>query len=103
MLRQLTYAAALVLPSLALGTGVFRLAGRQPLHLAFLNSAMLLSGMGVVGDIGGGVGGSIAAALFALYSGLVFLIVAGLLVTPLLHRVLHRLHWEPDRGASTQR
>jgi hypothetical protein len=98
MLRQLTYAAALVLPSLALGTAVFRLAGRQSLHLAFLNSAMLLSGMGAVGDIGGGVGGSIAAALFALYAGLVFLIVAGLLVTPLVHRVLHRLHWEPDRG-----
>ena len=98
MLRQLAYAGGLGLPSLALGTVVFRVAARQSWHLAFLNAAMLLSGMGPVGDIAGGVGGSIAAALFALYAGLVFLIVAGLLVTPLVHRVLHRLHWEPDRG-----
>jgi hypothetical protein len=98
MLRQLAYAGALVLPSLALGTAVFRFAAGQSWHLAFLNAAMLLSGMGAVGDIGGGVGGSVAAALFALYAGLVFLVVAGLLVTPVLHRVLHHLHWESDRG-----
>lgn len=97
MARQLGYAAGLVLPSLALGTAVFRFAGRLPWHLAFLNAAMLLSGMGPVGEIGGGVGGSVAAALFALYAGLVFLIVAGLLVTPVLHRVLHRFHWESER------
>jgi hypothetical protein len=97
MVRQLGYAAGLVLPSLALGTAVFRFAGRQSWHLAFLNAAMLLSGMGAVGEIGGGVGGSVAAALFALYAGLVFLIVAGLLVTPVLHRVLHHFHWESER------
>ena len=97
MLQQLAYAGALVLPSLALGTVVFRMAARQSWHLAFLNAAMLLSGMGPVGEVGGGVGGSVAAALFALYAGLVFLIVAGLLVTPVLHRVLHRFHWESER------
>ena len=98
MARQLGYAAGLVLPSLAIGTALFRFAARMPWHLAFLNAAMLLSGMGAVGDIGGGVGGSVAAALFALYAGLVFLIVAGLLVTPILHRVLHRFHWESERA-----
>jgi hypothetical protein len=96
MARQLSYAAGLVLPSLALGTAVFRFAARLPWHLAFLNAAMLLSGMGPVGEIGGGIAGSIGAALFALYAGLVFLIVAGLLVTPVLHRVLHRFHWESE-------
>jgi hypothetical protein len=33
-------------------------------------------------------------ALFALYAGLVFLIMAGLLATPVFHRVIHRFHWE---------
>ena len=97
MLQQLAYAGGLVFPSLALGTVVFRFAAQQSWHLAFLNAAMLLSGMGPVGDIGGGVRGSVAAALFALYAGLMFLAVAGLLVTPVLHRVLHRLHWESER------
>ena len=97
--RQLGYAALLVGPSLLLGTILFRYAVRQPWHLAFLNSAMLLAGMGPVGELGGGTWGSIAAAVFALYAGLIFLAVAGLLVTPIFHRVLHRFHWEAERGS----
>ena len=97
MVRQVGFTAGLVLPSLALGTAVFRFAARQPWHLAFLNAAMLLSGMGAIGEVEGGVGRSVAAALFALYSGLVFLIVAGLLVAPMVHRALHRFHWESER------
>ncbi len=34
------------------------------------------------------------AGAFALYSGLVFLIGAGLMLAPVLHRMLHRFHWE---------
>ena len=34
--------------------------------------------------------------LYALYAGLVFLIVAGILFVPLFHRVLHRFHFETD-------
>jgi hypothetical protein len=98
LFRQLWYAAGLVIPSLGLGTVIFRYAVRQPWHVAFLNAAMLLSGMGPVGELnGGGTGGTIAAALFALYAGLVFLVVAGLLLAPMVHRVLHRFHWEGEQ------
>jgi hypothetical protein len=96
MARQLGYAFAVVAPSLALGTVVFRYLVHQPWHLAFLNTAMLLSGMGPVGELDGGTAGSIAAAFFALYAGLVFIVVAGLLFAPIFHRVLHRLHWEGE-------
>jgi len=34
------------------------------------------------------------ASFFALYSGLVFLLAAGLMLSPVFHRVLHRFHWE---------
>jgi hypothetical protein len=54
---------------------------------------MLLGGMGPVGEFHG-TGGKLFASIFALYSGLVFLIVAGLLLAPVFHRVLHRFHWE---------
>jgi hypothetical protein len=60
---------------------------------AFLNAAMLLGGMGPV-NAPATPGGKLFAGLYALYAGLVFLIVAGLLLAPVVHRILHRFHWE---------
>jgi hypothetical protein len=60
---------------------------------AFLNAAMLLGGMGPV-DSPQTDGGKIFAGLYALYAGLVFLIAAGLIVAPALHRMMHLFHWE---------
>jgi hypothetical protein len=96
MVRQLGYAAVVIAPSLGLGTIVFRFAVRQSWHLAFLNAAMLLSGMGPVGELDGGAAGSVAAAFFALYAGLVFIVVTGLLLAPLFHRVVHFLHCQVE-------
>jgi hypothetical protein len=60
---------------------------------AFLNAAMLLGGMGPV-DLPVTEGGKLFAGIFALYAGLVFIVTAALLFTPLLHRVMHRFHWD---------
>lgn len=60
---------------------------------AFLNSAMLLGGMGPV-DPPRTEGGKLFAGAYALYAGLVFIVAAGLVVAPLAHRLLHRFHWE---------
>jgi hypothetical protein len=62
---------------------------------AFLNSAMLLGGMGPV-DAPRTDGGKLFAGLYALYAGLVFLIAAALVVAPVVHRLLHQFHWEAD-------
>ena len=59
---------------------------------AFLNAAMLLGGMGPVGELHTDAG-KLFAGLFALYSGMVFLAAAALLFAPLLHRIMHRFHW----------
>ena len=63
---------------------------------AFLNAAMLLGGMGPVyaprTD-----GGKLFAGWYALYAGLIFLFVAGLLFAPVLHRILHKFHWGQPR------
>jgi hypothetical protein len=64
---------------------------------AFLNASMLLGGMGPV-KAPEYHDGKIFAGLYALYCGLVVIFVAGLLLAPVLHRVLHRLHVE--RGNS---
>ena len=60
---------------------------------AFLNAAMLLGGMGPV-DLPQTEAGKLFAGLYALYCGLVLIAVAALLITPVIHRVLHRFHWE---------
>ena len=60
---------------------------------AFLNAAMLLGGMGPV-NVPGTTAGKLFAGLYALYAGLVFIVTAALILTPLVHRVLHRFHWD---------
>jgi hypothetical protein len=63
---------------------------------AFLNSAMLLGGMGPVNPPQTAAG-KLFAGIYALYAGLVFIVTAALLLGPVLHRVLHHFHWD-DRA-----
>src|SRR5512134_2219077 len=58
---------------------------------AFLNAAMLLGGMGPI-ESPATPGGKLFAGLYALYSGMVFLVVASIVLAPVVHRVLHRFH-----------
>lgn len=58
---------------------------------AFLNTAMLLGGMGPVNPPVS-QGGKLFAGLFALYAGLIFIVCAALVLTPVVHRVLHHFH-----------
>ena len=60
---------------------------------AFLNAAMILGGMGPVATSGDD-GGKIFATVYALYSGLVLLLSAGIVIAPAVHRLLHRFHVE---------
>ncbi len=62
---------------------------------ALLNAAMILTGMGPVDPIHT-TAGKLFATAYALYSGVVFLVVAGLLMAPFVHRLLHRLHLDVE-------
>ena len=64
---------------------------------AFLNAAMILGGMGPV-NLPQTAGGKIFAGLYALYSGLAVLIVAGIVFAPILHRLMHRFHWDAEES-----
>ena len=93
------YSGIVVGLSMLLGTAGFHWLVAEDWSLAFLNAAMLLGGMGPVGGVENApVAGRVFAALFALYAGLVFLVVAGLLLAPVFHRVLHHFHWEVHEG-----
>lgn len=94
--RHVSYAALLVAGSLLIGTAGFHIFALQPPIDAFLNAAMLLGGMGPVGGIRS-TPGKLFAAGFALYAGLVFLVAGAILLTPVIHRFLHRFHLEQER------
>ena len=95
LVRHGGFAALIVAFSLVVGTlGYMFFAGLAPID-ALLNAAMLLGGMGPVGAIGG-TAGKLFATVFALYAGLVFVAVTGILFAPVFHRVLHHFHAESD-------
>jgi hypothetical protein len=58
---------------------------------ALVNASMLLGGMGPV-DVLHTVAGKLFASFYALYSGIIFLVVVGVIFAPLYHRFLHRFH-----------
>ncbi len=83
--------------SLVVGTSGFHWLALQEWIDAFLNSSMLLGGMGPVGAIQSAAG-KIFASLYALYAGIVFIGTSGLLLAPVLHRLLHKMRLEEKRS-----
>ena len=65
---------------------------------AFLNAAMLLGGMGPV-ETPHTSGGKLFAGAYALYAGLIFLVTGAILLSPVVHRILHKFHWSADRSS----
>jgi hypothetical protein len=98
--RMLWHASAsglVVLFSLGLGMGGYSYYEGLGWRDAFLNAAMLLGGMGPV-TMPTTPGGKLFAGLYALYAGLVFLVATGIVLGPVLHRLLHHFHWDEEGG-----
>lgn len=96
LLLHAVLALAVVLASLVIGMAGYSWFEGMGWRDAFLNTAMLLGGMGPV-DPPRTPGGKVFAGCFALYAGLVFLFAAGLMLAPVMHRLLHKFHWEGER------
>lgn len=60
---------------------------------SLLNASMILGGMGPVGEMHTD-NGKIFASMYALFSGIVFLVTVGIIIAPAVHRFLHSLHIE---------
>jgi len=86
--------------SIAAGMVGFHVFAHQAWIDAFLNTTMLLGGMGPVGEIQS-TGGKLFAGVFALYAGLAFIAAFAVLTAPIMHRLIHRFHVE-ERSARTQ-
>jgi hypothetical protein len=76
-----------------LGTLGYHVLGSLRWLDSFLNASMILSGMGPVDHMESD-GAKLFAALYALFSGLVFIAVIGVVIAPWLHRMIHVIHVE---------
>jgi hypothetical protein len=96
LLRNSLWAVGVVAAWLAIGTAGYAGFEGLPLIDAYLNAAMILSGMGPV-DVLKNDGAKLFAGLYAIFSGLLIFGIAGLALAPVFHRLLHRFHVE-DRN-----
>jgi hypothetical protein len=62
---------------------------------AFVNAAMILSGMGPVAQLNT-TAGKLFAGCYALYSGLILILASGVVLAPIIHRMFHRFNLEHD-------
>lgn len=93
--------AALIIVALALAVGMYGYQETEGMAWidAFLNSAMLLGGMGPVAPELHTEAGKLFAGFYAMGSGLVLVLVSGIILAPVFHRVLHALHVSDDDKA----
>jgi len=84
-----------VIISVGLAVGIAGYAGFEGLSLtdAYLNAAMILSGMGPAVELKT-TGGKLFAGTYAILSGLIIIIATGFVLAPIFHRVLHKFHVE---------
>ncbi|MCX6079195.1 MAG: hypothetical protein NTW32_06645 [Chloroflexi bacterium] len=83
----------------SLGLGIFGYHYLESLSWidALVNASMLLGGMGPVNPLQT-TAGKLFASFYALYSGMIFLIITGVLLAPVIHRFLHHFHLEMEAG-----
>ncbi len=98
LIRQLIYllvAFFIIAVSLFFGMLGYHLLEKLSWIDSLVNAAMILGGMGPVNELHTN-GGKLFASFYALYSGIIFLVVVGVIFAPLYHRFLHRFHLEME-------
>lgn len=96
VIRNLLMGLFIILISLSLGMTGYHYFEGMSLIDSYVNAAMILSGMGPVSPLKTD-GGKIFAGSYALFSGIIFLFVIALVLAPLVHRFLHKLHMEEGK------
>jgi hypothetical protein len=93
--RHAAVSCIILIGSLAIGVIGYHALEHLPWIDALLNASMILGGMGPVDELHTAAG-KLFASFYALFSGVVFLVMAGIIIAPLAHRFLHKLHLERE-------
>jgi hypothetical protein len=96
LLKHAIVSLGLLLTSLLIGILGYRILEGFSWIDAILNASMILGGMGPVNPLTT-VPGKLFASFYAIFSGVIFLVGAGVLFTPVAHRVIHHLHLEDSQ------
>jgi len=98
LLRHFGFCTGLILGSLAIGVLGYHFTENMPWLDSVLNASMILGGMGPVNTLATAAG-KVFASLYALFSGVIFLVAAGVFIAPVVHRWLHKMHLDQDEEA----
>lgn len=89
--RNIIFALILIAIALYIGMAGYHYTEKMSWLDAFLNASMILSGMGPVTTLVT-KGGKFFAGCYALFSGLSFIAIMGLLFAPVVTRFMHKIH-----------
>ena len=93
----LSLIAVVILTAVALFIGVsgYHWLGKLSWVDSLLNASMILGGMGPVDTLPNNAA-KVFASLYALFSGLFFIAVMGLILAPVTHMVMHKFHADDE-------
>jgi hypothetical protein len=95
MLQHLGAGALVIFLSLGIGMLGYHSLEQMSWVDSLLNASMILGGMGPVNSLSTDAG-KVFASAYALFSGVIFLAATGVIVAPLVHRILHRMHLDEN-------
>jgi len=93
------FGLAMIIVSFALGMGMMgyhHIAGLAWVD-ALLNAAMILTGMGPVNEMTT-LQAKLFATAYALFSGVIFLSAMSIVLAPIVHRIMHRIHFDDSES-----
>ncbi|MEN9880547.1 MAG: hypothetical protein RIQ55_1193 [Pseudomonadota bacterium] len=93
--RSMFFGTLIVLTTLFTGMAGYHYLEDIPWLDAFVNTTMIMSGMGVL-DAPTTVYGKLFEGFYALFCGLILIVATAIAFTPVIHRFLHKLHIEDD-------
>ncbi len=93
--RHVGFGFVLIMLSLGIGMLGYHFLENLSWVDSLLNASMILGGMGPVNNLATNAG-KVFASVYALFSGIIFLVAASVMVAPVIHRILHRMHLDDD-------
>ena len=93
LIKHFVLAFGVIVFSLGIGVIGYHITERLSWIDSILNASMILGGMGPVNVIQT-TWGKLFASAYALFSGIIFLVIVGIIFAPIYHRFLHKFHLE---------